>query len=457
MKNAKILVFSLITMLTLVSYSCKPAENRSVDDWATATFSLKPASRNSVGPSFSQSSISTVLISVVPADFILGDNKSIPAEYFDRRLLNISDYTVTVGVPLGRPLRLVQNVFNLDHSLDSFDTNVPNSSAFGVSDPFEIYSTADVFTVQIDLIHGPIIASISPADGSTDVTTDTGIAISFSNEIDPTTVSVNTTDTTCTGSIQLSEDEFNSCVQMLSAPEAGPNHQTYTMEPASFLERTTKYKIKVNRAITDAAGNCVANDFTTRFSTETFPKAITAFHFATDKNTDLAADVSADINGTTITATVPYGTDVTTLVATFTSTGESVAIGGTTQISGSTANDFTNSVTYTVMGADGTSQTFNVAISIAKSHFKAITTFSFDAALNTDLSTDVEGVISSSSITLMVPYATDITALIATFTTTGQTVMVGNTEQISGDTTNDYSGPVNYTVIAADDSSQDYE
>src|SRR5512143_3518214 len=65
--------------------------------------------------------------------------------------------------------------------------------------------------------------------------------------------------------------------------------------------------------------------------------------------------VTGTINETnkTIAVTMPYGTSVTALVAAFTTTGNSIAVGGTAQVSGTTANDFTSPVIYTVTAADG--------------------------------------------------------------------------------------------------------
>lgn len=60
---------------------------------------------------------------------------------------------------------------------------------------------------------------------------------------------------------------------------------------------------------------------------------------------------------------LPYGTDVTSLVAVFTTTGSVVQAAGASQISGTTPNDFTNPVVYTVYAADGTNTTYTVTIS----------------------------------------------------------------------------------------------
>ena len=86
-------------------------------------------------------------------------------------------------------------------------------------------------------------------------------------------------------------------------------------------------------------------------------KAITAFSFQ-----GLTPPVIGVINGAahTIALTVPPATDLRALVATFTTTGASVTVGGTPQVSGTTANDFTNPVTYKVTADDASTQDYNV-------------------------------------------------------------------------------------------------
>ncbi|MEI6452842.1 MAG: hypothetical protein WCP98_23220, partial [Actinomycetes bacterium] len=84
---------------------------------------------------------------------------------------------------------------------------------------------------------------------------------------------------------------------------------------------------------------------------------------------------------------------------------------------------------------------------------KAITAFSFQR-----LTPPVTGVIDEAAhtIALTVPLATDRHALVATFTTSGASVTVGGTPQVSGTTANDFSSPVTYRVTATDASTQDY-
>ena len=95
---------------------------------------------------------------------------------------------------------------------------------------------------------------------------------------------------------------------------------------------------------------------------------ITAFSFTATANSELSSDVTATINNTNITATVPSGTDVTALVATFTITGATVSIGNVVQESGVTENDFTNPVTYTVAAYDSiTSQDYFISVVVTSS------------------------------------------------------------------------------------------
>jgi hypothetical protein len=92
---------------------------------------------------------------------------------------------------------------------------------------------------------------------------------------------------------------------------------------------------------------------------------------ATDFTTfSLAAQTgSATINGLnhTVAITVAAGTNVTALVSTFTLSGGATAkVGSTAQVSGTTANNFTSPVTYTITAHDGTTtQAWTVTVTVA--------------------------------------------------------------------------------------------
>jgi len=178
-------------------------------------------------------------------------------------------------------------------------------------------------------------------------------------------------------------------------------------------------------------------------------KDITALSFFAANNPVLITDIFATINGTMITAEVPGGTDVSSLVANFLTTGVSVTVNGVPQTSGSTHNNFANPVQYVVHAADSSTQLYNVTVKVF-SNAKDITSYAFLAINNPQLTADVVGAIAGNAIVAEVPPATDVRNLIATFTITGVSIAVGPTPQASGVSSNDFTNPLVYFVNAQD-------
>lgn len=182
----------------------------------------------------------------------------------------------------------------------------------------------------------------------------------------------------------------------------------------------------------------------------TTAKAITAYSFVGFPGAAGTIDEAAK----TIALTVPNGTAVTALVATFTTTGTGVKVGTTAQTSGVTANDFTSPVAYIVSAADGSTATYTATVTVASATAKAATAFSF-AGLTGAAGTIDE---TAKTIAVTVPSGTNVTALVATFVTTGSTVTVGTPPvvQVSGVTANNFTTPVAYTVTDANGNTATY-
>lgn len=155
----------------------------------------------------------------------------------------------------------------------------------------------------------------------------------------------------------------------------------------------------------------------------------------------------------TIAVTMPNGTDVTALVATFITTGEFVDVGlgvdSIVQASGISANDFTLPMDYLVTAVDGSSSTYTVTAIVAPADTKAITTFSING---------IAGSIDelNGTIDLTLRFGTDTTALVAKYTTTGSSVTVNAAPQISTVSANNFSLPVDYLVTAGDSTTATY-
>lgn len=75
--------------------------------------------------------------------------------------------------------------------------------------------------------------------------------------------------------------------------------------------------------------------------------------------------VNGTIAGNAVSVSLPGGINLTSLAATFSTTGTSVSVGSTIQTSGSTANNFAHPVTYTVMAADGSTKNYTVTVTAA--------------------------------------------------------------------------------------------
>lgn len=157
----------------------------------------------------------------------------------------------------------------------------------------------------------------------------------------------------------------------------------------------------------------------------------------------------------TITVNLPADTPLINMMAAFTvPEGSVLFVNGVPQTSGESPNDFTNPVIYTLTLEDGTTQDYTVIATVGgssqePSSAKAITAFTING---------FNGVINEAAktITVVMPPGTSLTSLVGTFTTTGASVKVGEVVQVSGQTPNDFTNPVVYTVTAADASTQDY-
>jgi len=104
--------------------------------------------------------------------------------------------------------------------------------------------------------------------------------------------------------------------------------------------------------------------------TQSSEKQLLSFGFTDSANSALSVDVvgTIDQSAHTVAVIVPYGTTVTALVATFTCSDKaSVPVGSTAQTSGTTENNFTNAVTYTVTAEDGSAQAYTVTVYGVKS------------------------------------------------------------------------------------------
>ena len=106
----------------------------------------------------------------------------------------------------------------------------------------------------------PMIYSTSPSNSDTSVSV--SISVTFSESMDTTSVTTNSSGTSCTGTLQVSSDNFSSCVQMSSSPTVSNSKKTFMVTSSASISFNTTYKIRIGTGVKDISGNSLATQFT---------------------------------------------------------------------------------------------------------------------------------------------------------------------------------------------------
>ncbi len=170
---------------------------------------------------------------------------------------------------------------------------------------------------------------------------------------------------------------------------------------------------------------------------------ILSFSFKEQKNSTIFDKINHKIE-----LDVRYGTPLTNLIAYFTlPLGATAEVNGMVQESGSTINDFTNDLIYTVISADGvTTQDWTVSVDVALNDSTDILRYSLDEQTGPALIDYI-----NHRIDLEVAFGTDLSDLVASFElSTGAIARVDGVLQQNGITSNDFFDIVRYRIIAAD-------
>jgi hypothetical protein len=143
----------------------------------------------------------------------------------------------------------------------------------------------------------PVVQSVSPANGTTAVATNSAVNITFSKEMDASTVN-NT-------NITLKNTNTSAAVAGTVAYNTVTHVATFT--PNVALGNGTNYTLTVTTAVKDAAGIPLAAQFTSSFTTILPPPAVVSTFPA-----DFATEVAID---TAVTVTFNHAMDLTTITS----------------------------------------------------------------------------------------------------------------------------------------------
>jgi len=155
--------------------------------------------------------------------------------------------------------------------------------------------------------------------------------------------------------------------------------------------------------------------------------------------------LSSHIIGNNIFLILESGTDLSSLTPTILISGKQVV-----PASG-IAQNFTNSVLYTVTAQDNTTKEYLVNVTKHSSTQKELLSF-LVAGQSSQTLIDEDNL----TISLSMPFNTDLRTIVANFISTGEKVEVDDIIQISGVSINDFTNPITYTVTAEDESTKTY-
>ena len=136
-------------------------------------------------------------------------------------------------------------------------SNCSERSEYGKKSDYEKLGAVSTVTTV------PTVSSVNPTDNSTYNYPATTVAATFSKKMATGSVTTNTSDTTCSGSFQLSSDNFTTCIKMSATPSASDNVTTFTATPADNLSGGTTFKLRITTSAKDTYSNSLASTYTT--------------------------------------------------------------------------------------------------------------------------------------------------------------------------------------------------
>ena len=154
-------------------------------------------------------------------------------------------------------------------------------------------TTTDNTTTTSDTT-APTVESISPTDNQSGVSITDNISVTFSEAMDTTSVTTNTSNSSCSGSIQLSSDNFSSCVKMSGSPTTSNSDKTFLADPSDNLSYYTNYKIRLTTAVKDTSGNALGSQYETESGFKTSVQAWTGTKQIGNSDNNLVRDLTVD-------------------------------------------------------------------------------------------------------------------------------------------------------------------
>ena len=239
-------------------------------------FDQRSSSRTSSVSAAELSQYNTHLILALPSwEYLTSSYKNFHSS-FAQGLMNTADNKVSLEIPLNTQMKIFAFLFEENYNMSELFSGVREVGYYGESQTFSIGTQTNNLSLGICLIQvsgtgtdtgcetdttAPTVSSVYPADNQNGVSITENISVTFSEAMNTTSVTTNISNTTCSGSFQLSYNNFDNCIQMSSSPLSSNSYRTFTVDPFNNLSHSTNYKIRVTTGVKDTAGNSLSSQY----------------------------------------------------------------------------------------------------------------------------------------------------------------------------------------------------
>ena len=255
-------------------------------------FHGKASSRSSSSVSAAElSQYNTHLILALPSwEYLTSSYKNFYSS-FAQGLMNTADKKVSLEIPLNTQMKIFAFLFKENYSMYELFSATRTVGYYGESQTFSISANTNSLSLGITLQSTgtstdddytdpdigtetetddttvpdntpPTVATVSTtADNQSSISITDNITVTFSESMDSTSVTTNTDNTSCYGTLGLSSDNFSSCVRMSSEPASSNSNMTFTLDPSDNLTVGTTYLTRVTTGVKDASGNAMSSQY----------------------------------------------------------------------------------------------------------------------------------------------------------------------------------------------------
>ncbi|MCP4755124.1 MAG: Ig-like domain-containing protein, partial [Proteobacteria bacterium] len=311
MKTKSIFLIAATLICTTLLVGCKN-EKENGKEWVTLEVTIVDSSRNPTQSHAIVAGTRTALVIAVAETVSTATNVAAPSDdqILDKALQE-EDGSVSLTVPLDTSIRLIKATFFDEWTAEEALTQFASATSIGLSGTITVAATDTEKTIAITLNVPPSLNAVSPPDVSSDIPVNANIYVTFSRTMHATTVTADMSDDACSGALQVSSDDFTTCVVMTGDPSTDVDGLIFILDPSSDLDYETTFKIRITRDVRDLNGNTLADVFTTAngFTTGVEPDE-TAPEVSSVSPANGATDVAIDPS---VTVTFSEGMNVSTI------------------------------------------------------------------------------------------------------------------------------------------------